>query len=122
MALFGYTNPDIVNRYQKEKEDDGTSIHNFSWVKSMENFEETEDKSIGSPKLNIQEIPNQFHEPTVSDSAQQIHPVSFIFNGFIMVYQMIEKNIYMVNRFIFLRLIQTIIIIPINFHQHISQK
>jgi hypothetical protein len=36
MALFGYTNPDIVNRYQKEKADDGTSIHNFSWVKSSD--------------------------------------------------------------------------------------
>ncbi len=55
MSLFGYTNPDIINRYQKEKQDDGTSIHNFSWVKSMENNEETKDKSIGYPKVNIQE-------------------------------------------------------------------
>ena len=82
MALFGYTNPDIVNRYPKEKADDGTSIHNFSWIKSMENFEETKNKSIGYPKLSIQDIPNQFNEPTVSDAAQQVHPVSFLLNGF----------------------------------------
>jgi hypothetical protein len=48
----------------------------------MENIEEKKDKSIGYPKVNIQEITNQFNEPTVSEAVQQIHPVSFICNGF----------------------------------------
>jgi hypothetical protein len=51
----------------------------------MENFKETKEKSIGYPKLNIQEIPNQFHEPSVSDAAKQSHPVLFYLMVFIMV-------------------------------------
>jgi hypothetical protein len=46
MALFGYTNPDFLNRHQKETQSDGTYRFNGSWVKRIENFEETKNNTI----------------------------------------------------------------------------
>jgi len=83
--LFGYTAPSILSPYQEEiKDDNGTNIYNSSFVKRMEITQETKDKSIGYPKVNIQEIPNEFNEATNNnnDIAKQSHPVSNLDNGF----------------------------------------
>jgi hypothetical protein len=81
MALFGYTNPDFLNRHQKETQSDGTHQFNGSWVKRIENFEETKNKFGEYPKVNKTVIPDKFNEPTINDVAKQFHPVSFLFNG-----------------------------------------
>ena len=38
MSLFGYTSPDILNRYQNDNNDDSTRGYQISWVRSMENL------------------------------------------------------------------------------------
>jgi hypothetical protein len=48
----------------------------------LENFKETKEKSIGYPKVNIKEIPNDFNEATINDAAKQFNPVSNLFNNF----------------------------------------
>ena len=40
-SLFGYTSPDILNRHQKDNNDDSTRGYTISWLQKMDNFEET---------------------------------------------------------------------------------
>jgi hypothetical protein len=69
MALFGYTNPDFLNRHQKETQSDGTHQFNGSWVKRIENFEETKNKFGEYPKVNKTVIPDKFNDFTINSIA-----------------------------------------------------
>ena len=44
-SLFGYTNPDILSRHQKEIKDEYYKVgYTVPWLQSMENFKETKEK------------------------------------------------------------------------------
>ena len=83
MALFGFTSPDVFNYHQKET--DEPLVFNTSIIKNMEITQETKDKSIGYPKVSVQQLLNEFNEATINDIAKQCDPISSLFNGFIMV-------------------------------------
>jgi hypothetical protein len=78
--LFGFTSPDIINRYPKETPSDGTNMYNGSWVKRMENFEETKEKSGGYPRENIKIVPDKFNDFTINSIAANYQPS--LFNSF----------------------------------------
>jgi len=78
--LFGYTNPDILNRYPKETQSDGTHMYNGSWVKRMENFEVIKDKFGEYPKVNKTVIPDKFNDFTINSIAANFKPS--LFNSF----------------------------------------
>jgi hypothetical protein len=82
MALFGYTNPDFLSRHQKETQSDGTNIYNGSWVKRMENFQETKEKFGEYPKVNKTVIPNEFNDFPINDIAAQFQPMARLNNSF----------------------------------------
>ena len=79
-SLFGYTSPDVFNYHQKEN--DELNVFTTSIIKNMEITQETKDKSIGYPKVTIQQLPNEFKEAPINDIAKQCDPVSNLFNGF----------------------------------------
>ena len=79
-SLFGYTNPDFLSRYPKETQSDGTNIYNGSWVKRMENFQETKDIFGEYPKVNKTVIPNEFNDMTINSIAANFKPS--LFNNF----------------------------------------
>ena len=81
-ALFGYTNPNIFNRHQQETPSDGTSIYNSSWIKRMDNFQETKDKFGEYPKVNKTVIPNEFNDFTINSIAANFHPMARLNNSF----------------------------------------
>ena len=80
MALFGFTSPDVFNYHQKET--DEPLVFNTSIIKNMEITQETKDKSIGYPKVSVQQLPNELNEATINDIAKQCDPISHLFNGF----------------------------------------
>jgi hypothetical protein len=82
MSLFGYTNPDFLSRRQTETQSDGTNIYNGSWVKRMENFQETKDKFGEYPKVNKTVIPNEFNDFPINDIAAQFQPMARLNNSF----------------------------------------
>ena len=82
MALFGYTNPDFLSRHPKETQSDGTNIYNGSWVKRMENFQETKEKFGEYPKVNKTVIPDEFKEFTINDIAANFQPRARLNNSF----------------------------------------
>ena len=82
MALFGYTNPDFLSRRQTETQSDGTNIYNGSWVKRMENFQETKEKFGEYPKVNKTVIPNEFNDFPINDIAAQFQPMARLNNSF----------------------------------------
>ena len=82
MSLFGYTNPDFLSRRQTETQSDGTNIYNGSWVKRMENFQETKDKFGENPKVNKTVIPNEFNDFPINDIAAQFQPMARLNNSF----------------------------------------
>jgi hypothetical protein len=57
--LFGYTNPDILNRQQNDTPSDGTHMFNGSWVQRMENFKEIKEMIGEYPRVNIQLMPEK---------------------------------------------------------------
>jgi hypothetical protein len=81
-SLFGYTNPDFLSRYPKETQSDGTNIYNGSWVKRMENFQETKEKFGEYPKVNKIVIPDEFKDFTINDVAAQFQPMARLNNSF----------------------------------------
>ena len=80
MSLFGFTSPDVFNYHQKEN--DEPLVFTTSIIKNMEITQETKDKSIGYPKVTIQQLPNEFKEAPINDIAKQCDPISHLFNGF----------------------------------------
>ena len=82
MSLFGYTNPDFLSRRQTETQSDGTNIYNGSWVKRMEDFQETKDKFGENPKVNKTVIPDEFKDFTINDIAAQFQPMARLNNSF----------------------------------------
>ena len=81
-SLFGYTSPDIINRYQNDNNDDSTRGYQISWVRSMENFNETKDKFGEYPKVNKTVIPDEFKDFTINDVAAQFQPMARLNNSF----------------------------------------
>jgi hypothetical protein len=81
-SLFGYTSPDILNRYQKDNNDDSTTGYQISWVRSMENFKETKEKFGEYPKVNKTVIPDEFKEFTINDIAANFQPMARLNNSF----------------------------------------
>ena len=81
-SLFGYTSPDIINRYQNDNNDDSTRGYQISWVRSMENFNETKDKFGECPKVNKTVIPDEFKEFTINDIAANYQPMARLNNSF----------------------------------------
>jgi hypothetical protein len=81
-SLFGYTNPDFLSRRQTETQSDGTNIYNGSWVKRMENFQETKEKFGEYPKVNKTVIPNEFNDFPINDIAAQFQPMARLNNSF----------------------------------------
>jgi hypothetical protein len=82
MSLFGYTNPDFLSRRQTETQSDGTNIYNGSWVKRMENFQETKEKFGEYPKVNKTVIQNEFNDFPINDIAAQFQPMARLNNSF----------------------------------------
>jgi hypothetical protein len=81
-SLFGYTNPDFLSRYPKETQSDGTNIYNGSWVKRMENFQETKEKFGEYPKVNKTVIQDEFNDFPINDIAAQFQPMARLNNSF----------------------------------------
>ena len=81
-SLFGYTSPDILNRYQKDNNDDSTTGYQISWVRSMENFKETKEKFGEYPKVNKTVIPNEFNDFPINDIAANFQPMARLNNSF----------------------------------------
>ena len=82
-SLFGYTNPDFINRYQKEIKDEYYQVgYSVPWLKSMENFKETKEKFGEYPKVNIKVIPDEFKDFTINDVAAQFQPMARLNNSF----------------------------------------
>ena len=82
MSLFGYTSPDILNRYQNDNNDDSTRGYQISWVRSMENFKETKEKFGEYPKVNKTIIPDEFKDFTINDIAANFQPMARLNNSF----------------------------------------
>ena len=52
MLSFGYTNPNILSRHQKEAPSDGSNIYNSSLAQRMENFKILKDIVGEYPRVN----------------------------------------------------------------------
>ena len=82
MSLFGYTNPDILSRHQKDNNDDSTRGYTISWLQKMDNFEETKNIFGEYPKLNKTVIPNEFNDFPINDIAANFQPMARLNNSF----------------------------------------
>ena len=87
--LFGYTNPDIINRHQKIVENDDRYQYGVSWIKSMDNYAETKEKHGEYPKVNKVIFPTELNEYTINDAAKNFQPQTRLFNSF---YNGIDNN------------------------------
>lgn len=81
MSLFGYTNPDYLNKHQEEIKD-GERPLKISWLTSMENFKETKDKFCEYPYVNKTTFPQEYNDFTINDIAKQFDPVMRLNNSF----------------------------------------
>ena len=83
MSLFGYTNPDFINRYPKEKKDEYYQVgYSVPWLQSMENFKETKEIFGEYPKVNKTVIPDEFKDFTIYDVAANFQPMARLNNSF----------------------------------------
>lgn len=83
MALFGYTNPDILSRHQNEIKDEYYKVgYSVPWLQKMENFKETKEKFGEYPKVNKTVIPDEFKDFTINDAAAQFQPMARLNNNF----------------------------------------
>ena len=88
MSLFGYTNPDILSRHQKEIKDEYYKVgYTVPWLQSMDNFQETKEKFGEYPKVNKTVIPDEFKEFTINDVAAGNNNKGLL----------IELNLYQIN-------------------------
>ena len=82
-SLFGYTNPDILSRYPKEKNDEYYQVgYSVPWLQSMENFKETKEKFGEYPKVNKTVIPDEFNDFPINDIAANFQPMARLNNSF----------------------------------------
>ena len=82
-SLFGFTNPDIINRYQKEVKDEYYQVgYSVPWLQKIENFKETKEKFGEYPKVNKTVIPDEFKDFTINDVAAQFQPMARLKNSF----------------------------------------
>jgi hypothetical protein len=83
MSLFGYTNPDILSRQQKEIKQEYYQVgYTVPWLQKIENYAETKEKFVEYPKVNIALMPEQFNDFTINDTALQFQPIVRINNSF----------------------------------------
>ena len=83
MSLFGYTNPDILSRHQKEIKDEYYQVgYSVPWLQSMENFKETKEKFGEYPKVNKTVIQDEFKDFTINDVAANFQPMARLNNSF----------------------------------------
>ena len=81
-SIFGYTNPDVLSRHQKETPSDGTNMFNGSWVQRMENFKDIKEMLGGYPRVNKTVIPDEFKDFPINDVAAQFQPMARLNNSF----------------------------------------
>ena len=82
-SLFGYTNPDILSRHQKELKDEYYQVgYSVPWLQSMEIFQETKEKFGEYPKVNKTVIPDEFKDFTINDIAANFQPMARLNNSF----------------------------------------
>ena len=79
--LFGYTNPDILDRLQNETPSDGTHMFNGSWVQRMENFKEIKEMIGEYPRVNIQAMPEKLNDFTINSISANFKPEAGLFNN-----------------------------------------
>jgi hypothetical protein len=82
MSLFGFTNPDILNRQQKETPSDGTHMFNGSWVQRMENFKNIKETVGEYPRVNKTLMPDKLNDFTINSIAANYKPEAGLFNNF----------------------------------------
>ena len=82
MALFGYTNPDILNRHQNNNNDDSVRGYQISWIRRMENFEDFKNKHVEIPRTNIEVFPEKLNDFKINDIAANFQPQVRLFNSF----------------------------------------
>jgi hypothetical protein len=83
MSLFGYTNPDILSRHQKEIKEEYYKVgYTVPWLQKMENFKETKEKFGEYPKVNKTVIQNEFNDFPINDIAAQFQPMARLNNSF----------------------------------------
>jgi hypothetical protein len=82
MFLFGYTNPDILNRHPKETPSDGTHMYHGSLVKRMENFKEIKEMFGDYPRVNKTVIPDKFSDFTINSISANYKPEAGLFSNF----------------------------------------
>jgi hypothetical protein len=80
--LFGYTNPDILDRLQIETPSDGTHMFHGSWVQRMENFNEIKEMIGEYPRVNIQAMPEKLNDFTINSISANFKPEAGLFNNF----------------------------------------
>ena len=80
--LFGYTNPDILDRLQNETPSDGTHMFNGSWVQRMENFKEIKEMIGEYPRVNIQAMPEKLNDFTINSISANFKPEAGLFSNF----------------------------------------
>jgi hypothetical protein len=79
--LFGYTNPDILDRLQNETPSDGTHMFNGSWVQRMENFKEIKEMIGEYPRVNIQAMPEKLNDFTINSISANFKPEAGLFSN-----------------------------------------
>ena len=83
MSLFGYTNPDILNRRQNEIKQEYYQVgYSVPWLQKIENYQETKEKFVEYPKVNKTVIPDEFKDFTINDIAAQFQPMARLNNSF----------------------------------------
>ena len=81
-SMFGYTNPDVLSRHQKETQSDGTNIYNGSLVKRMENFKDFKEMFGDYPRVDKTVIPDKFNDFTSNSVAANFKPEAGLFSNF----------------------------------------
>jgi hypothetical protein len=82
MLLFGYTNPNILSRHQKETPSDGSHIYNSSLAKRMENFKILKDIVGEYPRVNKSLMPDKLNDFTINSIAANYKPEAGLFKNF----------------------------------------
>lgn len=80
-SIFGYTNPDVLSRHQKETPSDGTNMFNGSWVQRMENFKDIKEMFGGYPRVNKTVIPDTFNDFTINSISANFKPEAGLFSN-----------------------------------------
>ena len=93
-SIFGYTNPDVLSRHQKETPSDGTNMFNGSWVQRMENFKDIKEMLGGYPRVNKTVIPDTFNDFTINSISANFKPEAGLFSNLYNGLSNDEKNLF----------------------------